>query len=335
LVALADLAVRVDRLDEAEALYLNLQVRGEQQGDLHTRSLATLGLGRVAVRRGQYEDAARWLGEALAERALLGEKPYLLEIFNELGNLHVQRGDFWLAAHYFRRAERIAEDLDNDYFRAVLGNNLGVLAFLRGDTAWALSRFERAWEYVADLEEAEGQLAAGLNIGIASVTRGDAERAGAYLKTARQIVERTRQEGSLALVYAHRGAHALRTGEAHEALRALLRGWSLFEQLGRPVQSLRLRNNVSVADFGAFAAAALEEQDDEHLEWWADCLKHAFGDMLERGYGVSRWEVLRRPWGYWRYYWRPELEERWQGNPPPLVYLITRLNAETLARLDP
>jgi len=334
-VALADLGVRVDRLDAAEAIYQQLTARASGSGDVHTLSLAYLGLGRIAVRRAQYSTAAQWFESALVERVRLGEKPYLLEIFNELGNLAVQRGDYRLAAYHFRRARRIAEDLDNDYFRAVLSNNLGVLAYLRGDTAWALGQFERAWEFLADLEEAEGQLAAGLNIGLTSVTRGDVERAAAYLEIARQIVGRTHQEGNLALVYAHRGAHAASAGQSHDALRALLRGWSLFRQLGRPSQALRLRNNISVADFGAFAAAALDDDEDESLGRRVRCLQHAFGDMLERGFGISRWEVMRRPWGYWRYYWREEPQERWRGEPPPLVYLITRLNAETLARVSP
>ncbi len=287
-LALADLAVRVDRLEAAERLYRLLLAEATTRGDLHLASLTRYGLGVVLVRRGAYQEARHELIAALKLRVLLGEKPFILEILNELGNLAVIVDQYGEAERRFVMASRIAEELDNDYFRAVLANNLGVLAYMLGDTPRALELFERAWDFLARIDEAEGRISAALNIGFASGVRGDLERARAYLRMAELVVHATGQEGRLASAYAHQGFQEALAGETLAALRALLRSWSISFRFGRAVQDLRARNNLAVADFDAFAADPRWPSDRERIA----CLRRVTGELAAQAQGTPH--SLRR-----------------------------------------
>jgi tetratricopeptide (TPR) repeat protein len=304
-IAIADLGVRVDRLEAAEKLYQWIASTSGQ--DLHFKSLAELGLGKVHRAMGSYQIARTDLQRALSDRAQLGEKPYLVEIYNELGGLEVEVANYAQAYAWYERALHLADDLNDDYFRAVLANNVGVLLLINGETARADRYFQQAWDHLKDLAEGEGQISSGLNVSQLSGLKGDRERAIAYLKEVDRIVHSTAQEGRMGELYDHRGAQAAAQGEAIAALRDLIRGYALFERLSRYPDSLRLRANALVADYLRFAEAKLAGREEKSR---LRCLKTSAATILS-----ERWELDRQTQG--------------------LSLLFARLNGETLQVLEP
>lgn len=345
LLALAELALKVDRVARAEQLFNHVHAWAAKEGRLHERSLAAFGLGRASRQRGDLRLARHWLDQALADRALLGEKPYLVEIYNELAGLAVELSDYATAYHRYSQARRLADDLQDDYLRAVLANNLGVLLLINGETLRAERYFSQAWDYLKDLDEKEGQISSGLNVGHLAGLKGDPERALAYLREAHRIVGATQQEGRLAQIYDHRATSALSRGAATAALRDLLRGWALYDRGGRSLESLRLRANAAVADYHAWLG---DSSAPSLAATRLRCVQETLGDILLLGYGNDRpglsWLHYVPPSRYSRggYYPGEYHPAMMREQPQPRLYApqglsfhYATLNGEVVARLRP
>lgn len=247
-LALADLAVRVDRYDEAAAFYTRIDGWASQKKDLHIRSLAKYGLGVLARQRGRFAEAKQHLLAALAARGRLGEKPYLLEIYNELGTVSIELGKPDDASRFYARALMLARDLGQDYVRAILDNNVGVLDVAEGEVATARERFDRAFTTLRDLGDSEGQLSAVMNLGFVATLRGDPIAADTRLGDAEQLVEASGQEGRRAQWLAQRGSTRAKTGRAAEALGDLAESGLLAGRLGRNVDAQKRVSDFIVAE---------------------------------------------------------------------------------------
>jgi tetratricopeptide (TPR) repeat protein len=307
LLALADLGTRVDRLSAAEPIDHWLIREAKKSGDLDLESLAHFGLGVIRRAQSRYDEAIVELRAALEIRTSLGEKPYLLEIYNELGGVMVETARYDAALAMFEKAHRIAIDLDQPYFRAVLSNNLGVLHYLRGRSHEAEREFNEAFEVLEQLDEAEGQLAAGLNLGHVGASKGDLERARRFLAETRRILAGTTQEAKLGLEHDHQGYLELVSGKRLDALRDLLRSWALYDRLGRAIQNLRLRNSVAAAEF----YQAADEDSDKRSRDVLLCLRKTYEVLLERADGQAL------------------------STTSPLTDLAARLNADAIWKVAP
>lgn len=255
-IAIADLLLRTGQLASARRMFEQIANEAGLAGDLHHEGLALLGLGRAMRQAGELDRARGILQNAAKVRRRTLERPYLLEIENELGQLEVEASRYRKAAAHYTEALRIAEDLDDDYFRAVLGNNLGVLETLAGRADRAEAFFHRAWRALTDIDENEGRTATNLNIGYLNATRGDLEAARTYLLAARKIARSSRraellaQEGHL---------NGLR-GHHLDALRALLMSFAIHDHAGRSSASWRQRANVVATELAAAISAGEVEE---------------------------------------------------------------------------
>jgi tetratricopeptide (TPR) repeat protein len=330
-IALADLFVRVDRYAAAERLYRDATARAETLGSIHHQSLAWFGLGRLARIQSRYELAGEVLRKALRLRSRLGEKPYLLEIYNELGNWSVELSLFSAARIFYTKALRLADELDQDYFRAVLANNVGVLLIEEGRFAEAERYLLQAFDRLRDLGEAEAEIASGLNLHLLGASRGDRERARAYLEESRRLILKSNRESQLAELHAHRGFLLGLEGERLDAIRDLLRSWALYSSLDRPLAALRLANDLSVAEF-------YESAESGRLP--TNCLRDRWHKLLEEGWG---WDESRLADDYYWWYRRGDSYRRAPlpvtigavlGGARGATYWYTLLNAEVMARLS-
>lgn len=310
-LALGDLARRADRLDPAAALFARVLADALAERAPALQSLAHYGLGQVDRDRGDLSRARASLLAALKLRLVSLEKPYLLEIYNELGGVAVARGANAEARAHFERALALAEELDDAYFRAVVGNNLGLLELTEGRTARAEERFAVAWRLLSDLGETEGQIATALNLAMSGGLRGDLERARAYLDEARRLTSATGQEGRRAQLLEQDGALALRGGAHREALIHLLRAHGLHQRLGRHADAWRTESGILAAQLGMLAQGSAIDPG---------CLHGAARQTLARA-GLWAWALEERQQQYWR------RRARWLG-PPQLEREAARVSTE-------
>lgn len=284
LLALADLAVRADRPARGLVIHERLLAVARDADDHHHLSLVHYGMGVANRRLGRLDEAMQHLRWALAERALLGEKPYLLEIYNELGGTALEREDLVTAARAYRQAQRLAEDLDLDYLRAVLGNNLGVLAWRTGRTTEAEELFAAAHATLSAARSAEGTLVVLLNWTEARARRGDPEAARRWLDEATRVVDTTDQEGRRLVLAARTGSFLELSGQPVRALDQHHEALALAGALGQ-ARELRRMHGAVLGD-----EARLPEPSDDEL----DCLRQAHAVLAAPavvGQEAAAWEA--------------------------------------------
>jgi tetratricopeptide (TPR) repeat protein/TolB-like protein len=248
-LAIADLAARVDRRIEAMALYRRVEAAAEASSDVHHSSLAVFGQAQLSRQVGRLADAKAQLGRALLLRAALAEKPYVLEIDNELAGVSAELGEYAAAEAYYRAAWRLAEELDIDYLRAVLSNNLGVLEYDQGRIPDAEAKFHAAYGALVNLQEAEGKIASGLNLAYITAVRGEPDDARTVLLDLERVVGTTGQEGRLAEFHAKSGWLALARHDTRAAMTDLAISYLLFRALGRSAQAGRLQIDLLATDY--------------------------------------------------------------------------------------
>lgn len=240
LVALADLALRVDRPESARILYTRARAEALGQGLLHLQALAALGLAKVDKAEGHLAQAEVGLREVLEVRRRLSEKPYVLEVLNELGGVLTELGAHPAATLVFSEARRIADELGDRYLGAVLDNNLGVLDAATGRRVRAKERYGRALITLTDLGEAEGRIAAGLNAGTLAAEGGELEAARLHLRNVEALVLETGQEGRHAQLLRAQGLVELIAGDTDRALVAWVKAWIKERDLGRTRSRLEI-----------------------------------------------------------------------------------------------
>lgn len=261
-LALANLAIRVDRLDHAWTLLQAVVAHP----DPHFQSLARLGQGIVLKKHGDLGGAAQHLQLALHLRTQLGEKPYLLEIFNELGGVAMAQGQLTQAQWAYEQAQYISRELDNEYLTAVLANNIGVLEQRQGHAADAQDKIERAAKRLTDLAEAEGMTTTGVNLAFIGTLAGRADEAADRLDEVEHVLGDTAQEGKLAELHAHRGLLKWNQDDANEALYHLHMSWGLAAGLGQTAMMRRAQDNLLVVELTSSPGAST-------------CVKEAYWSM--------------------------------------------------------
>jgi tetratricopeptide (TPR) repeat protein len=248
-LAVADLASRIDRPDYALYIYRLVLNWADKARDPHFSSLAHYGRAMVHRKRGYFGAARQELLAALYDRAKLGEKPYILEIYNELGSVALSLSEQDAAEALYRHALRIAEEMSSDYLRAVLANNLGAVEWSRGHTADATDRFQRAADKLTDLRESEGRIAATLNLAAAFDLRTDLDQATLLYTEIDRLVKQTQQEGRIAELSLHRGAFELHRGNTASGYEAFASSFHLSQRIGKNAESMRARDAIYAGEY--------------------------------------------------------------------------------------
>lgn len=217
----AEVALRLGELDEAQALYETHTDEGDP-----ARAQALSGLGQIAFRRDQLDEAIRLLEQALAlrNRRTLADPGAV----DTLGRAYARVGTTESAIALFERAvdeavaaEAVVEELR---FSVLLANALTDVAdFARAESV--LARVIR----IAD-ESGDPLALARLYWSQSRLhsLRHDPQLAGRYARRALEILERTENDAYIAMAYHLLATTELEAGNGEEALRLLARGRELF-----------------------------------------------------------------------------------------------------------
>jgi tetratricopeptide (TPR) repeat protein len=232
----ADVALRLGKLDEAEALYARLI---DDAPDETAQAVAHAGLGQVAYRRGDPRLAVERFETALG---LSGESEgELPDLADSLGRAYAMVGELESAIAVFERALAAAEKRDDPLERIRF-------QLLLGEALIDSGNFGRAEEVLA------GALAAGkdsLNPNVRidlfwtqsrlHAERNDPETAARYARRALEVLsltEDTYRTGRAHQLLAH---IELDRGRPEEALELLAEGWPLLEASANPLERAQYR----------------------------------------------------------------------------------------------
>jgi len=216
---------RTGELDEAQGLYESIL---RDQPD-HADSLHMLGL--VALEKGHYEDAKRFIGDAVG----IDEANAFYQ--NNLGETRRVLGEFKEAAECYRKAI----ELEPGYSQA--HNNLGMTLFPLGEHERALTAFKEA------LRIAPNEPGIHNNLGVALEAMGRLDEAITHFRRSLEIApEQVEVSNNL-------GAAMLARGELDEAERYLSAAAAVNPDLAN-VQFNLSRLNLARGNFDPAIAAA-------------------------------------------------------------------------------
>lgn len=149
---LSEIDYRLGRSQEAQTRLQHLLPNLSKETAAVLRARALIGLGAVALKRGQPDAAAPVLDEAIALLGDLDEPTAIGHAHTARGIAHAMRAEYALAAADFARA-RIAFDLaGNSHALARIDINEGAVAQMRDRPAEAVTLLERAAERFSRLD---------------------------------------------------------------------------------------------------------------------------------------------------------------------------------------
>ena len=193
---------------------------------------ATIGLGRVAQRRGDLGAARARFERALEWARELKDPLARATCLNGLGDVARQGGELERAQRLALRALGITEELGNHILIADCYNDLSEISRIEGDFARAADRAARA----AELYESVGSdqsLRARRNLGFIALCQRDFEAAWSTFEALRERLGRTHDYGELSMVLAGRMPCLAARGRWEELTQALERAIHLLAQTER------------------------------------------------------------------------------------------------------
>jgi tetratricopeptide (TPR) repeat protein len=150
----------------------------EAEGDRATsRAKALNGLGVIAWRQGDTEQAMALLEASLALHEQLGDKPGIAQTLSNLGILAGERGEYERASSLYEQSLVLNRALSNDWGVAAALLNLGNLAVEQGEYERAVALHEEGLALNRQINDAVGIALSLNNLGVALMMQGNDERA--------------------------------------------------------------------------------------------------------------------------------------------------------------
>jgi tetratricopeptide (TPR) repeat protein len=194
LVALADIAWKQGRLEEAPALAQKGLELARDCHDPHGEARALFILGGIRFRLGQIEQAKALFEEGLAVSQAHGNRRLSMTILNALGDCACHPGDYAEAQTAFEACLALSREVDDQYNTAQYLNNLGTVFH-------HLERYEEARRYYQEsldichrIGDASGQAIALSNLGEIAQILGAPEQARVYYQEALAIGRDTQED---------------------------------------------------------------------------------------------------------------------------------------------
>jgi tetratricopeptide (TPR) repeat protein len=142
---LAD-AERVYRSEGPEAalpLFDELSVEYRASGDKKAAAVAIGYIGEIHWRLGNYEQAGKYLDQALMLKRQNGDRLQQGKTLNVFGLLNWDLGNYDQAKAYFQQGAEIAEEMDDRRLAGAILNNLSLVYDELGDYYVSLEQYQR------------------------------------------------------------------------------------------------------------------------------------------------------------------------------------------------
>ncbi len=209
---------------------LRLQRFGDQYPDLNAEIYSELGW--LSWRRGDIAAAQENLQNGLNLVKDTTHFRVLSSILNRLGAVHYNRSEWDQAARYVEQALELRERLGDLVGMARSSNNLAIVKKYEGKWDEALKNYQHSLELMERIGEVEGLALASTNLGILYTERGDWEKADENLKRSLTIAQKIGHSYELAQAYMNLGRLYLLQERWGEALRYLQQAIPLYKETG-------------------------------------------------------------------------------------------------------
>ncbi|MBI3359930.1 MAG: tetratricopeptide repeat protein [Chloroflexi bacterium] len=216
------------------------------------------GLGWIAFRRSELQEAEQLLGRALGLVEDSQNYGLVAQLSNRLGGVYAQLGDLDRAMTVTRRSAVLRETVGDLDGMAQSLNNLGVLAEMRGDYAVALQSYQKSKQIQQQIGNLEMVAFTLCNMSVVQTHQGAYAEAEANLNASLELARAIGQRWQEALILMNLGRVKVETAQWDSALRFLRDSLAISDQLSAgnlSAQTLYLigecqlrLNNVEEAD---------------------------------------------------------------------------------------
>ena len=218
----------------------------EEKEEGRTISVALQGLGKIRMRRGNYQGATAFFtqeqGIALAAKDPLGTAQAL----NNLGMIASARSNTSEAESLFKRSLNLKEDLKDTLEIAATLNNLGVLYDRVGKYDLSIEYYLRSLEQRKAVGDSVGIAGTLSNIGLLHYKQGAYEPAVDYFEKSLSIREKLKDKAGRAIALNNLGMTYWKLNRLDEALRFYSASLLLKEELKDPSSIAGTLNNIGL-----------------------------------------------------------------------------------------
>jgi predicted ATPase/DNA-binding SARP family transcriptional activator len=184
------LALKQRDLEQAESFLEESLALARELGDAPGMARATLSLGVIAVSHSDYERATQLNKETIELARAADERRVLSTAINNLGDLALHRGQYDDAAYWTREAVALARELRHREGLALALLNRGQACLHLGRQSKASAAFEEAFALARDLGYQEALAYALEGLAALAARQGEPVRAARMVGAAGQLLEK-------------------------------------------------------------------------------------------------------------------------------------------------
>lgn len=181
------LAWRRGAFEEAERLFRESLHLWRIVHDRAGEANALHGLARAALNLGDHEEAQSWGDQSLTIQTELKSQQGIATAINTLGEVARFKGDLQQALDRYTESLDIYEKIGDTAASITVKHNLGYTALGQGDIERAETRFHEAMTIAQDLQDHLGIFSMLGGLAAVAVTKGDAERAATLFGAASAV----------------------------------------------------------------------------------------------------------------------------------------------------
>lgn len=200
--------------------------------DVWKGKVAALGnMGLILKDKGDFDNALKYLKEALKIHREIGDKQGESSVLSNIGLIYSAKGDFDNAIKYHQAALRIAQEIGYQQGESFALGNIGLIYLAKGYLDNALKYLKDALKIHREIRDKQGEANQLGIIGLIYSVKGDFDNAMKYhqagLKIAQKIGDKKREAehlGNIGLIYSSKG-------DVHNGLKYLKDALGIFDKL--------------------------------------------------------------------------------------------------------
>ena len=214
--------------DLAEGYLRRVMERGDEE--IKKKALETWG--NLYVRKGNFEEAEKYLREFLRIAEEEGNEEDLSHAYSSLATLHFHRSQYREALEYAKKAMEYAQRTGEYQQLIAVYNLLGVVYDVIGQPQKALEKYQTLYDLAKKAGDLRGMAMAYNNMGILYYTIGDINKVKEYLEKAMDLHLKMGDLRSLALSYYNLSGVYSDLGDYARGKEYALKAKKLYEKLG-------------------------------------------------------------------------------------------------------
>jgi predicted ATPase/DNA-binding SARP family transcriptional activator/Tfp pilus assembly protein PilF len=214
-------------------------------GDRYGHAQALDGLGDVAARQGEREEARRHYEEGLALRRQIGDLWGISSSLGSLGGLAGRQGAYDEAQRWFQESLAITRDLQNPRGVAACLHNLSTVAYLQEDYVKARRLRQETLDICRQIGYRWGIASALKSLGDVACRLGDPAQAKRYLEESLALLQEAGDRRSQAYTLNSLGTVAQTLGESQQARRYFQQALKAATEIEEPALSLDVLTSVA------------------------------------------------------------------------------------------